>query len=57
MTRKPASPESIRELNKHLLMLAEELEAKKRRREARERTEHLSFLVMDRCRELAEVRA
>lgn len=56
MTRKAPSSESVRELNRHLLMLAEELEAKKRRREARGRTESLAFLVVSRCRELAEVR-
>jgi hypothetical protein len=53
MNRKPPSPESVRELNRHLLMLAEELEAKKRRRQARERADHFVNQVMDRCRELS----
>lgn len=57
MSRKPTNPESIRQLNRHLLMLAEELEAKKRRREARERAEHLVTQVLDRCRELSEASA
>jgi hypothetical protein len=57
MSRRPASPEAVRELNRHLLMLAEELEAKKRRRQAREQADHFVNQVMDRCRELSEVSA
>jgi hypothetical protein len=57
MNRKPPSPESVRELNMHLLMLAEELETKKRIRQARERADHFVNQVLDRCRELSEVSA
>jgi hypothetical protein len=53
MNRKPPSRKAVRELNAHLLMLAEELEEKKRRCKAFDHAEHLAMQIEDLCREYA----